>query len=191
MEMTDTMDTSTTKKNKILDMAYIAMFAGIMAVCSWISIPMTVPFTLQTFAVFLAVGTLGGRRGSLAVLVYILLGAVGLPVFAGFSGGIGILLGNTGGYIVGFLFTALFMWGMEALLGKKTWVLALSMVIGLLICYAIGTVWFMEVYARNTGEIGLSTVLGFCVIPFIVPDLVKMALALLVSKRLAKAVRID
>ncbi|MBO4982344.1 MAG: biotin transporter BioY [Lachnospiraceae bacterium] len=185
------MDTSTTKKNKILDMAYIAMFAGIMAVCSWISIPMTVPFTLQTFAVFLAVGTLGGRRGSLAVLVYILLGAVGLPVFAGFSGGIGILLGNTGGYIVGFLFTALFMWGMEALLGKKTWVLALSMVIGLLICYAIGTVWFMEVYARNTGEIGLSTVLGFCVIPFIVPDLVKMALALLVSKRLAKAVRID
>ena len=172
-------------------MAYIAMFAGIMAVCSWISIPTAVPFTLQTFAVFLAVGTLGGKRGSLAVLVYILLGAVGLPVFAGFTGGIGALLGKTGGYIVGFLFTALVMWGMETLLGKKTWVLAVSMVIGLFVCYAIGTVWFMIVYAQNAGQIGLVTVLGFCVIPFIIPDLVKIALALLVSKRLAKAVRID
>ena len=185
------MDTSVTKKNNVRDMAYIAMFAGIMAVCSWISIPTAVPFTLQTFAVFLAVGTLGGKRGSLAVLVYILLGAVGLPVFAGFTGGIGALLGKTGGYIVGFLFTALVMWGMETLLGKKTWVLAVSMVIGLFVCYAIGTVWFMIVYAQNAGQIGLVTVLGFCVIPFIIPDLVKIALALLVSKRLAKAVRID
>lgn len=76
----------------------LQVFAVLIAICSWISIPMTVPFTLQTFAVFLAVGVLGGKRGSLAVLIYILLGAVGIPVFAGFSGGIGVLLGNTGGY---------------------------------------------------------------------------------------------
>ena len=68
---------------------------------------MTVPFTLQTFGVFMAVGVLGGKRGTLAVLVYILLGVVGVPVFAGFSGGIGVLLNTTGGYIVGFLFSAL------------------------------------------------------------------------------------
>ena len=84
-------------------MVYIAVFAVLIAICSWISIPTTVPFTLQTFAVFLAVGVLGGKRGSLSVLIYILLGAVGIPVFAGFSGGFGILLGQTGGYIVGFL----------------------------------------------------------------------------------------
>ena len=92
---------------KTKDMAYIAVFAVLIAVCSWISIPTTVPFTLQTFAVFLTVGVLGGKRGSLAVLVYILLGCVGVPVFAGFSGGIGVLAGQTGGYIVGFLFSAL------------------------------------------------------------------------------------
>ena len=63
----------------------------------------------------------GGKRGSLAVLIYILLGAVGIPVFAGFSGGIGVLLGNTGGYIVGFLFSALLMWLIEKLFGRKTW----------------------------------------------------------------------
>ncbi|MGN0376149.1 MAG: biotin transporter BioY [Suilimivivens sp.] len=177
-------------RGKTYDMVYIAVFAVLMAICSWISIPMTVPFTLQTFAVFLAVGVLGGKRGSMAVLIYILLGAVGIPVFAGFQGGIGVILGNTGGYIIGFIFSALVMWAMERLLGKKTWVLALSMVLGLIVCYAIGTVWFMVVYAKNSGAVGLATVLGWCVIPFIIPDLVKIVLALLLSKRLAKIIKI-
>ena len=175
-----------TNKFKTIDMVYIAVFAVLIAICSWISIPTTVPFTLQTFAVFLAVGVLGGKRGSLSVLIYILLGAVGIPVFAGFSGGFGVLLGQTG-----FLFSALLMWLMEALLGKKTWVLGLSMVLGLIVCYAIGTVWFMVVYARNSGAVGLATVLGWCVIPFIIPDLIKIVLALALSKRLGKALKLN
>ena len=178
-------------KQRTRDMAYIALFAVLMAVCSWISIPTVVPFTLQTFAVFLAVGVLGGKRGTLAVLVYILLGAVGVPVFAGFQGGLGILLGTTGGYIIGFLFTALLMWLMEALLGKKLWVLAVSMVLGLIVCYAFGTAWFMVVYARTSGAVGLGTALGWCVIPFIIPDLVKIALALLLSRRLSKVLKLS
>ena len=89
------------------DMAYIALMAVLLAVCSWISVPAPVPFTLQTFGVFCALGLLGGRRGSTAVLLYILLGAVGLPVFSGFQGGLGKLLGPTGGYILGFLLSAL------------------------------------------------------------------------------------
>lgn len=177
-------------KTKIYDVAFIALFAAVMAVCSWISVPATVPFTLQTFGVFLAVGTLGGKRGSLAVLTYLLLGAVGAPVFAGFSGGIGCILGSTGGYIVGFLFSALVMWAMEHFLGKKKWVLALSMVIGLLVCYAFGTAWFMIVYANNTGAIGLWTALSWCVFPYIIPDAVKIVLALVLCKRLAKACKL-
>ena len=182
------MAASATAKMKTSDMAYIAMFAVVMAVCSWISIPAIpplVPFTLQTFGVFLAVGVLGGKRGSLAVLVYLLLGMVGVPVFSGFSGGIGYLLGSTGGYIVGFLLTALVMWLMEHFLGSKSWVLVLSMVVGLVVCYAFGTAWYMIVYTANTGEIGLWTALSWCVFPFIVPDLIKIALAFLISKRLA------
>ena len=84
------MTTMTAEKSKTYDMVYIAVFAVLMAICSWISIPTVVPFTLQTFGVFLAIGVLGGKRGSLAVLVYILLGAIGVPVFAEFTGGIGI-----------------------------------------------------------------------------------------------------
>lgn len=179
---------STSTGNKTQDMVYIAMFAVLIAVCSWISIPITVPVSLQTFGVFVAVGVLGGKRGTMSVVVYLLLGIIGIPVFTGFRGGIGVILGSTGGYIVGFLFTALFMWGMEKMLGKKTWVLALSMVLGLFICYAFGTVWFMLVYVRTAGEIGLLTVLGWCVFPFIVPDIMKMVLALSLCKRMEKMI---
>ena len=184
------MEAAVKPKMRTVDMAYIAMFAVVMAVCAWISIPAAVPFTLQTLGVFLAVGMLGGKRGTLAVLIYLLLGAVGMPVFAGFNGGLGYMLGSTGGYIVGFLLSALTMWGFEAMLGRKTWVLAVSMVLGLAVCYAFGTAWFMVVYAKNTGAIGLMTALGWCVIPYIVPDLVKIALALLLQKLLSAAIRL-
>ena len=95
------------------ELARAALFAALIAICSWISIPTAVPFTLQTFAVFLALGVLGGKLGTLSVAVYLLLGAVGLPVFAGFQGGLGALLGATGGYLAGFLLTALTVWGAE------------------------------------------------------------------------------
>lgn len=182
------METKT--KLTVRDMAYIAMFAVVMAVCSWISVPYVVPFTLQTFAVFLAVGVLGGKRGTLAVLIYILMGCVGIPVFAGFTGGFGIVLGSTGGYIVGFLFTALIMWAMEKVPGNKTMVTIASMVLGLLACYAFGTIWFVVVYAQSTGPVGLWTALGWCVFPYIIPDLVKMALALVLRRRLRTAIRL-
>ena len=178
-----------TKKMKTLDMVYIALFACLMAICSWISIPGEVPFTLQTMGVFLAIGLLGGKRGTLAVLVYILMGAVGLPVFSGFTGGIGKLVGVTGGYIVGFLASALVMWAMEALLGRKKWVLAVSMVVGLLICYAFGTAWFMVLYTSSKGAITLGAVLGMCVIPYIIPDAIKIAVALLLTNILKRFVK--
>lgn len=185
------MAASVMTKNRTLDMVYIAMFTVLIAICSWISIPTTVPFTLQTFGVFVTVGVLGGNRGSLSVLIYLLLGAIGIPVFAGFTGGMGIVLGSTGGYIIGFLLSTLLMWGMEKLLGKKTWVLALSMVLGLLVCYIFGTIWFMLVYTRETGAIGLWTALGWCVFPFVIPDLGKIVLALLICKRLAKVIKVN
>ena len=168
------------------DIVLIGIFAALIAICSWISIPTAVPFTLQTFGVFMAVEILGGKRGTLAVLVYLLLGAAGLPVFAGFTGGMGIITGSTGGYIVGFLLGAVVMWAMEALLPKHPAVSVLSMLVGLLVCYALGTVWFMVVYSRNNGAVGLMAVLGWCVFPFIIPDLIKIALAWILSRRLRK-----
>ncbi|MDO4277146.1 MAG: biotin transporter BioY [Eubacteriales bacterium] len=178
------MSSEAVARSKTYDMVYIAIFAVLMAVCAWISIPTAVPFTLQTFGVFMAVGVLGGKRGTLSVLIYIILGAIGIPVFAGFNGGMGVLLSNVGGYIVGFLFSALAMWGLEKLLGRKPLMQVISMVIGLIVCYAFGTVWFMMVYTRTTGAVGLGAVLGWCVVPFIIPDLIKIGLALVLSRKM-------
>lgn len=175
-------------RQKVINISYISVCVALMAICSWISIPTAVPFTLQTFAVFLTVGLIGGKRGTMAVLIYILLGAIGIPVFPGFVCGIHIILGYTGGYIIGFLFSGLIMWAMETLLGKKMWVLGLSMFLGLIACYAAGTIWFMVFYTRTEGAIALSTVLGWCVIPFILPDLIKIALALTLSKQLRRVI---
>ena len=185
------MSKSATTRMKTLDMAYVAMFAAIIAVCSWITIPATVPFTLQTFGVFLAVGVLGGKRGTMAVLTYLLLGMIGVPVFSGFAGGIGYMLGSTGGYIVGFIFTALTMWLMESLFGKKRWVLTFSMLLGILVCYVFGTIWFIWVYANNTGEIGWWTALFWCVVPYIIPDVLKILLALNFCRKLKVVMKID
>ena len=124
----------------------------------------------------------------MAVLVYILLGAVGIPVFAGFTGGIGVLMGNTGGYILGFLGSALVMWALEKLPGKRSVIQIFSMIAGLLVCYTFGTLWFMTVYAGTTGKVGLVTVLGWCVIPFIIPDLIKIGLAYMLAGRIRKYV---
>ena len=173
-------------KLKTKDLALCALFAALIAVCAWISIPATVPFTLQTFAIFAALGLLGGKRGTVAVAVYLLLGAIGVPVFAGFQGGIGALLGTTGGYLLGFLLTALIVWGMEARFGSKAGVFLLSAVLGMLVCYAFGTAWYLVVYARTKGAISLATALGWCVVPFLIPAAVKIALAVLLRGRLKR-----
>lgn len=183
------------KNNRLYATIYIGLCAALIAVCSQILIPGPVPFTLQTFAVFLACGVLGGKRGTVSVLIYILLGAVGLPVFAGFKGGIGALLGTTGGYIIGFIFTALVMWLFEFLFKnsktKKIIPIGISMAAGLIVCYAFGTAWFMTVYTNTKEPVGILTALSWCVFPFIIPDVIKIALALLLSSRLKKAIRFE
>ena len=176
-------------KLQVTDLAYIAMGASLIAICSWISIPTTVPFTLQTFAVFFVLLLLGGERGTLAALVYVLLGAVGVPVFSGFSGGIGVLLGNTGGYILGFLFAGLIYMLFMKIFKKNIYIKIAALVLGLLVCYVFGTAWFMYVYMQNTGEIGLIAVLNLCVFPFIIPDLVKMAIAVVIAKRIGPVIK--
>lgn len=175
-----------TDSNKTRDIVYMSVFTAMISICSWISIPASIPFTLQTMGVFTTVGLLGGKRGTLTVLTYILLGAIGIPVFAGLTGGVSVLLGTTGGYIIGFLLSALLMWGIETIMGRNQIVLAFSMIAGLIVCYVFGTAWFMLIYTQHSGVIGLSTVLGLCVIPFIIPDLIKIGVALFLTNRLKK-----
>ena len=188
---------SKTTKNRafIYDMVLISISTALIAVCSWISIPLgPVPFTLQTLGILAVMLTAGGRRGTIAVLVYLALGAVGVPVFAGFKGGIASFAGPTGGFLVGFLVSALVYWLLEKLFLKKlmttpvkTWVFGmLAFLIFEVIMYIVGVIWFMTVYAAQTGPVGLATVMGWCVIPFIIPDIVKMVVAVLIGERASK-----
>ena len=174
---------------KTTDMVYIAVGAALIAVCSWISIPTSVPFTLQTFAVFFVLMTLGGERGTIATVVYVIMGALGVPVFAGFKGGLSVLMGNTGGYILGFIFMGLIYMAVTVITGEKTIPMIVASIVGLAACYAFGTMWFMYIYMRNTGPVGVMTVLSWCVFPFIIPDIVKMTVAFAVSKRVRHYIR--
>lgn len=163
-----------------------AMMVALMAICSWISIPSAVPFTLQTFAVFCAVSLLGGRNSLFAVLAYLLVGAVGVPVFAGPSGGAGIILGTTGGYMIGFIFITLICWASEKLPVKHIAVKIAAMIVGIAVMYVFGTAWFIWIYTDKTGAITLSQALKWCVIPFVIPDLIKLVFAVIITERIRK-----
>ena len=171
--------------------AYIAMMAVILCICSWLTIPFTVPFTMQTFAVYCALLLLGGRRGLLAIGLYILLGLVGLPVFSGFRGGPGHLLGLTGGYIIGFLFTGLGYLLMESKLrGLGFLPRIVLLALDLLPCYLVGTLWFTAVSRLHGSEIGFFGALGLCVVPYILPDMLKVVLAARICARVGKHLKI-
>lgn len=175
--------------SSIRSLCQIALFAAIIAVCSQIQIPLTVPFTMQTFAVFSALAILGGKNGTISILIYVALGAIGVPVFAGFSGGLAVILGSTGGYIIGFIFTALIVGFVSDKFKGKLIPLIISMVIGILVCYAFGTAWFAVVYNRANEPASLATILGWCVTPFLIPDAVKIVIAAILTNRLKKFIK--
>ena len=168
------------------DITLIAVFAAFIVVCSFITIPVgTVPFTMQTFAVFVTAALLGTKRGTMTVVIYILMGAIGLPVFHG-TGGVGVLLGNTGGYILGFILTALAIGvinekiKMNSKVGKMI-LLATSMLVGDVLCFIVGTIHFMNITGMD-----LKTSLAYCVIPFIIPDVAKIVVATFFVERVKK-----
>lgn len=153
------------------DLCLIGLFTAIIAVLAQISIPLPyVALTLQTFAIPLAGIVLGAKKGTIATLVYVLLGAAGVPVFAGFSGGLDIVLGLRGGFILSFPLMA-YTAGIGAAKANKIW-LFLWLTIGAVINYLCGTIMFSLMMPCD-----LSKAVTFCVIPFIPTAIIKIILA--------------
>lgn len=182
-------------------MTLCGLFAALTAICSWISIPLgftPVPMNLATLAVFLAGGLLGPKYGSLSITVYALAGAVGAPVFAGFRGGLSVLAGPTGGYIIGYIAAALIA-GLLCAGAVKSAVAdsngegnilksgivrtVLALVAALVACYALGTVWFIISTHTNPAAALIS-----CVIPFLPGDAIKIAAGTILLQKLRKYV---
>ena len=161
-------------------MTLSSLFTALLAICAWICIPVSdISITMQTFGIFLALQLLGGKWGTVSIGIYLLLGAVGLPVFSGFRGGFGQLLGITGGFLWGFLISGLLYWALEQF-GRWP-----AMIGGLLACYGCGCLWF---YSYSGG--GLAFILLRCVVPFLIPDVVKLYLAQTLARRLRKVINI-
>lgn len=164
-----------------------ALFAALTAVCSMISIPLPftpVPINLATLAFFLAGGLLGSRDGAISQVVYVILGAIGVPVFHSFTGGLGILTGPTGGYIIGYIAAAWLIGFMIEKWGHGFIKYIISMIAGLAVCYALGTAWFMYLTSN-----GLAAALMMCVVPFLIGDGLKIIAASVLVNRLHKFIK--
>lgn len=170
------------RKVKTKDFVEIALLATLMCVAAFIYIPLALPITLQTLVLFFGLYFLGGKSSSISVLIYICIGALGIPVFSGFSGGLGVLLGARGGYIFGMLISTLVFWLLEVWLCGKKYNTVLSTAVSLIIIYIVGTLWYSFVYLSGRGSFGY--VLSVCVLPFVFPDVVKAVIAYYLAKRM-------
>ena len=181
---------SSRKETAIYKAAMVAVCAALSAVLSQISLPLPfteVPLSLGMLAVLLVGGLLTPTLSLLTETVYLLLGAVGAPVFAGFRGGVHVLLGTTGGYLVGYVAAAWLSSWLTHGHGKCSVVRrALAMAAGMAACYLFGTVWFYVLAVSGGGDAAFLAIMAKCVFPFIPFDLIKMALATLLVRRLKK-----
>ena len=171
--------------SNVLTISVVGLSVALLTICSWISIPIgAVPVTLQTFAVFAIAGLFDLKTGMLSMFTYLLLGSVGVPVFANFRSGVAVLQGPTGGYLIGYTLSIVIIWAFKKIKIKPMVSLLIGMVVGLIVCYAFGTIWFYFVYANNGEAKGMLDILSICVIPFVIPDLVKIAVAAILVERL-------
>ena len=157
---------------------------ALLSICSWITIPFTIPFTLQTFLIFLIIFFYGGKKATIYIGCYILCGLAGFPVFSSFRGGLSVLLDLSGGYILGFLISSLFMWSTEKLWSNHSWHFLWTAIVGLFLCYGFGTFWFLWIQLQKQISFSVFQTLMICVIPFVIPDLIKIWFSYQVGKRL-------
>ena len=161
---------------KTTDMVITAVFAALISVFSLIALPMpsAVPLTLQTFIIALTGFTLGSVKGVVSVLVYIAVGTVGVPVFSGFQGGLAVLFGITGGFIVGFIPFTLFC-GIKS--SSKLTRLLLS-IVGLLLCHICGILW-LSVHIKSISSAFITASL-----PYLPKDIISISVAVLISEKI-------
>ena len=174
------------KREHVYGLAVTALFTALFSVSAMIYIPLAVPVTLQTLVLFSSLLSVGGRRTSAAVFVYLALGAIGLPVFSGFSGGVGRLLEPSGGFLVGMLIAALAYWLFDRR-GKGLTARCLLCLISLLILYSFGTLFYYFLYLGGKGS--LLAVLLVTVLPFVLPDLLKLFAAAVIARRIVPFVK--
>lgn len=172
---------------KTKQLALIGLMTAVICILSPLSLlfPISpVPVSLGTLAVYFVISVLGMKRGFISVVIYLLLGLAGLPVFSGFTGGVGKLLGPTGGYLIGYLFLALICGFFTERFEEKRFLQAAGMLLGTAACYLFGTLWL-----AHLNSMPFPAALAAGVLPFIPGDLVKMIIAMITGIPLRKRLR--
>ncbi len=170
---------------KIKNMVFTALIAAVLCAVSPFTIPVgPIPLSLTTLVIYLAALTLNWKYGTLAVVIYLLIGIVGLPVFSGFHGGAQWLVGPTGGFLIGYIPCALIVGLIINIHENKKWLYPVSMVLGTAVLYTCGTVWIMMSLKYT-----LAAALMACVVPFLIGDAVKIVLASVIAPILRKALK--
>lgn len=170
------------QKIRTKQMVLIALMTAVTCVLGPLSIPLPfspVPISLTNFAIFLAIFVLGMKNGTISFIIYLLLGAVGVPVFSSFRGGFQVLAGPTGGYLIGFIFLALIMGFALDHFDRKLVPTIIGMIIGMAVCYAFGTVWLAKLLSLSFKE---GLMMG--VIPYLPGDVAKIIIAAIVGPKL-------
>ena len=170
------------QKIRTKQMVLIALMTAVTCVLGPLSIPLPfspVPISLTNFAIFLAIFVLGMKSGTISFIIYLLLGAVGVPVFSSFRGGLQVLAGPTGGYLIGFIFLALIMGFALEQFDRKLVPTIIGMIIGMAVCYAFGTVWLAKLLSLSFKE---GLMMG--VIPYLPGDAAKIIIAAIVGPKL-------
>ena len=170
------------QKIRTTQMVLIALMTAVTCVLGPLSIPLPfspVPISLTNFAIFLAIFVLGMKSGTISFIIYLLLGAVGVPVFSSFRGGFQVLAGPTGGYLIGFIFLALIMGFALDHFDRKLVPTIIGMIIGMAVCYAFGTVWLAKLLSLSFKE---GLMMG--VIPYLAGDAAKIIIAAIVGPKL-------
>lgn len=173
-------------RNNIGKLTKIALTCAIMCIAANIYVPLAVPVTLQTLVLYFSLLLLGAMPTLTAVGLYLVLGAIGLPVFSGFSGGIGRLLDASGGYMIGMLLAVLLWWLLDKALPDMRNRSVLLSSVTLLLIYIIGSLWYALVYLGGAEHIPEALLVG--VLPFIIPDALKIWVAHLLAKRLKNVI---
>lgn len=171
------------KTFSVQKMAIIALMTAVLCILAPISIPVfisPVPVSLGVLAVYLTAYVLSPVDSLISVIIFILLGTFGLPVFSGYSGGLSKLVGPTGGYIIGFLFTV-YISSLFIHMKKGIIFDVIGMITGLALCYILGTIWFS--YQQGKGFIAS---LLLCVVPFLIGDAIKIIVAVILGTQLNK-----
>ncbi len=170
------------KSKLTYDISLVAFFTTLLVISSWFTIPFVIPFTLQTLVIFICILVLNLKKSILILIIYFILGVIGIPVFNSFQSGIGVFVGPTGGFLIGFIPMIIISTLLKKVFTKtnNNILVFLSLFIGLICCYIISVLWYILIYDTTTN---LINVLSILVLPFIIPDIIKIIIAMLIAKR--------